>query len=783
MPREKKPLTQDERNNINKVSNRSIVQGELYTLSHGQAVFLYKKVVGKATTYYFMYTDTGEERALLSGEVVNGKVIKNMPIGSLVSDGEKNYTFYGYRTMPVQDETGNFKTRTIFYLIPEDNPEEFVQATFKDFKRGNYIIGQQIIHTAPEQPTQAQIERQKKLIPNEFGRHIEGSAREARANQFNGITIETWRLKSAAARDEEGLHRSDIIPRPTDEEIFAMANEDYRLAAFIRLVYLAFPSKMPPFADGSLRDIYEESYFNYLMSIWTYVTQIKSYEELTKDEWLSFLADTFDLSLTPNRNGTPSLDIPNSDKNYVELNVSKMIRLQRYLGPDAAGVKLLDADIRENGYFQGFPFEIRSKYYVAQLQNAPQIPYLEGKILHFAFKKKVTDVVLSDDVDLDSPNWIAIRKANGNKQVEVAFVNAPDEITALEWANTYEELRQLDVNAKRQRCKPSMIIQHTDEMERIVPPHTGYRRRKDATVQSFQRRFHLYGGEFGTWVPQKERQYNLNSTFDAFSDIAYVLNLAPVSVSFGHKLAFGWGSRGRAGSVAFFQPKTKMLHLTRMKGAGSLAHEWMHAVDYICAESDKHKPVGSYTYSYVKNPDMWKDVPAVYNLMKYLDDDTTNFSIDALCLDGIFIADHRRYYSSIVEKFARAGAYYLYAKLEQQGMKNDYLTWNAFATFYGINYTVHKINETLRKKKGDLAEIALELLNDESYAIHIEPVGKDAEKLMELFDAFFDYLIHDQGSLMSIEDFERRQKATAAEKKENKKVAASNQATTANSGK
>lgn len=45
------------------------------------------------------------------------------------------------------------------------------------------------------------------------------------------------------------------------------------------------------------------------------------------------------------------------------------------------------------------------------------------------------------------------------------------------------------------------------------------------------------------------------------------------------KLAIAFGSRGRGKALAHYEPGRVVINLTKMKGAGSLAHEWGHAFD------------------------------------------------------------------------------------------------------------------------------------------------------------------------------------------------------------
>ena len=50
-------------------------------------------------------------------------------------------------------------------------------------------------------------------------------------------------------------------------------------------------------------------------------------------------------------------------------------------------------------------------------------------------------------------------------------------------------------------------------------------------------------------------------------------------------LAIAFGARGKGGALAHFEPGRNVINLTKIKGAGSLAHEWGHALDYFLGTS------------------------------------------------------------------------------------------------------------------------------------------------------------------------------------------------------
>ena len=109
-----------------------------------------------------------------------------------------------------------------------------------------------------------------------------------------------------------------------------------------------------------------------------------------------------------------------------------------------------------------------------------------------------------------------------------------------------------------------------------------WREGRDVTADELLEQFGFRAIEYGEWLPQKERQEVINMAYDSFADLAQALNLRPKDVSLGGELAVAFGARGTGGrgaALAHFEPGRFVMNMTRMKGAGSLAHEWFHAFD------------------------------------------------------------------------------------------------------------------------------------------------------------------------------------------------------------
>lgn len=99
--------------------------------------------------------------------------------------------------------------------------------------------------------------------------------------------------------------------------------------------------------------------------------------------------------------------------------------------------------------------------------------------------------------------------------------------------------------------------------------------------------FGFRGINFGNWMKGKgneaERQLHLNHIYDAFLDLAEILDLPPKAMSLDGMLGVAVGAQGGGSALAHFVPGVNEINLTRTSGAGALAHEWAHALDHYFA--------------------------------------------------------------------------------------------------------------------------------------------------------------------------------------------------------
>lgn len=277
--------------------------------------------------------------------------------------------------------------------------------------------------------------------------------------------------------------------------------------------------------------------------------------------------------------------------------------------------------------------------------------------------------------------------------------NHSDLVAEWEKVKERDNVRKTDVRQKKNR-------------ERIGADH---RNGRDVSVEEFHSAFGLRHVDWGNWVSDKngERQGHLNRAYDAFMDLAAIAGIPPKAIGLNGDLIITFGKRGSGTASAHFEAGQQVINLTKTSGAGSLAHEWFHALDnYFQRSRTNAAPANSreasfVTYSpethyvhktrgnripaekfeqalrgdkmagiYVQNPDDWVKVEgvrpeveaALAKLVETLDSSPMRGrarAIDQGKSDG--------YWSRIIERAARSFENYVIAKMQESGQHNDYL--------------------------------------------------------------------------------------------------------------
>lgn len=118
--------------------------------------------------------------------------------------------------------------------------------------------------------------------------------------------------------------------------------------------------------------------------------------------------------------------------------------------------------------------------------------------------------------------------------------------------------------------------------------------------------FNLRAFEYGNWLNQRDRHQYLMGATVSMLDLAHIVGVKPKQIGLSAKVNLAFGARGTGGTLAHFEPSTWAINITRYGravkgrdsgflssgGAGSLGHEWAHALDFFLGRYfDKSTPL------------------------------------------------------------------------------------------------------------------------------------------------------------------------------------------------
>jgi hypothetical protein len=282
-------------------------------------------------------------------------------------------------------------------------------------------------------------------------------------------------------------------------------------------------------------------------------------------------------------------------------------------------------------------------------------------------------------VDAISGAWAHLSKIE--HKTEQAAVAEAIELTQI-WLSKENKEKEAKKATPWKWTRPSS----DSEWHRHAPTPDSTGRRPEDLIE----RFKIRGIEFGNWVPQAERQEIIDMTYDALNDLVEIFGMADPFASLGGKLGFAFGSRGTGlgGGAAHFEPGKWIIHLTRKTGAGSIAHEFGHALDhYIAYRSFGLKEKGLFTEgsssrnyasstAFLGRSEKPSD-QAVLTAMHawhqkiHAYRDFSTFIRDAYSMDSRLTG----YWGSDCEIFARCFEVYIYDALGKKSQHNDYLVF------------------------------------------------------------------------------------------------------------
>lgn len=251
---------------------------------------------------------------------------------------------------------------------------------------------------------------------------------------------------------------------------------------------------------------------------------------------------------------------------------------------------------------------------------------------------------------------------------------------------TTKEAREYVINSEKEltdkleKYREIPAERRDTERPRIGEDH---RKGQDVSPDLFAEEFGFRGVEFGNWVEQGRRQADLNHAYDALMDMAAVLDVPAKAISLNGALSLAFGARGKGGknaAKAHYEPGKVVINLSKRTGAGSLGHEWWHALDnyfsrerdsrtnYMTTERDVNLSSRSSNYHYADKRVRKEMVEAFGEVVKRINE--TALEARSRVLDN---KRTKEYWTTTEEMSARAFESYLISKLQDNNAHNDYL--------------------------------------------------------------------------------------------------------------
>ncbi|MBV0933588.1 CLCA_X family protein [Marinobacterium weihaiense] len=110
-----------------------------------------------------------------------------------------------------------------------------------------------------------------------------------------------------------------------------------------------------------------------------------------------------------------------------------------------------------------------------------------------------------------------------------------------------------------------------------------HREGEEVDFVHIRRRFDFRSIQLGRWVTAAERERAAGLFHDALCDLMLILQGPEMLISLRGTLALMYGTGGRPGVSAHYDPAQRAFALAKNAGPGSIAHEWFHALDHYLA--------------------------------------------------------------------------------------------------------------------------------------------------------------------------------------------------------
>lgn len=413
-------------------------------------------------------------------------------------------------------------------------------------------------------------------IKDEFGKKIGGSKRDLWKNR--NLCIEDL-LDMNEREVETYVKKDNVWKKPDYEKMVKEDGVDREIVYYIKLIRDSLPTKP---ADSSEKYINYISKIKELLETISCVADIRSfYQEKFKPEFI-VQKSSYTVTAKPAYAGlltAKTLKAVKTDLVHIRSDMNKKEFCM------TADQKVLNSV---------YIYQYNDDCHITQMKGCNCLIYKSGYSSYYFYERNGEFA----DLDFKSGEWFVATKKG--IVLKSSFLSKEE---AEAWTlKVLSELNDVSKQAKKNAKKKYV----PDQLKTIR--HTGsVFRKKSVTVDDYLKAFTFHGGEFGNWLNDNDRQYSLDYGYDAFYDLALALDIPSEAISMGGELSIAFGARGSGNAMAHYEPLRQVINLTKTKGAGSLAHEYGHAIDYIIGSKvNKNSKSLLQTYMFGSIPEVKK---------------------------------------------------------------------------------------------------------------------------------------------------------------------------------
>lgn len=414
-------------------------------------------------------------------------------------------------------------------------------------------------------------------IKDEFGKKIGGSKRDLWKNR--NLCIEDL-LDMNEREVETYVKKDNVWKKPDYEKMVKEDGVDREIVYYIKLVRDSLPTKP---ADSSEKYINYISKIKELLETISCVAEIQSfYPEKFKPEFI-VQKSSYTVTAKPAYAGlltAKTLKAVKTDLVHIRRDMNKKEFCM------TADQKVLNSV---------YIYQYNDDCHITQMKGYNCLIYKSGYSSYYFYERNGEFA----DLDFKSGEWFVATKKGIVLKSSFLSKEEAEAWTLKVLSGLNDVPKQAQKNNAKKKYVPEQLknIRHTGSVFRMG----------SVTGDDYLNTFTFHGGEFGNWLNDNDRQYSLDYGYDAFYDLALALDIPSEAISMGGELSIAFGARGSGNAMAHYEPLRQVINLTKTKGAGSLAHEYGHAIDYIIGSKvNKNSKSLLQTYMFGNIPEVKK---------------------------------------------------------------------------------------------------------------------------------------------------------------------------------